>query len=64
MKNYLHAYIGIIGLGLTILTIIMFADMNPKPKTLPKKPDTTYVDYYHVDSTGKYLLRYNGDTVR
>jgi len=36
-----------------------------KPKTLPNyKVRIDSIDRYHVDSTGKYLLKYNGDTIK
>ena len=61
-------------LGLVILAMYIIAAiaacvigsaMTPKPKTLPSyKIDTTYVDAFHVDSTGKYLINWKGDTCK
>lgn len=49
---------------LLLFCILRYGSRQPKPKTLPHyQYDTTYVDQYHVDSTGRYLLRWNGDTV-
>jgi hypothetical protein len=58
-------YIGIISLGLCMLGIFALNPTKKAPviKKANQKIDTIYVDRYHVDSTGKYLLRWDGDTV-
>ena len=64
MKTDYTFTIGIVGLFLTIVIIALFCDKGVKPKTLPHyKVDTIIADAYHCDSTGKYLIRWNGDTV-
>lgn len=52
---------------LLLFCILRYGSRNrDKPKTIPiyYKYKIDSVDRYHVDSTGKYLLRYNGDTVK
>ena len=45
--------------------IVEFGTTQIKPKNLPNyKVNIDTVDRYHVDSTGKYLLKYNGDTIK
>jgi hypothetical protein len=59
-------YIGIISIGLCTLGIFALTPNQKAPviKNTNQKVDTIYVDRYHVDSTGKYLLRWDGDTVK
>ena len=62
-------YLGLVILAMYIIAAIaacvIGAAMTPKPKTLPLyKIDTTYVDAFHVDSTGEYLINWKGDTCK
>jgi hypothetical protein len=59
-------YIGIISFGLCVLGFLYLLATKKAPviKNTNQKVDTIYVDRYHVDSTGKYLLRWDGDTVK
>jgi len=48
-----------------IAAMVIGSAMTPKPKTLPSyRIDTTYVDAFHVDSTGKYMINWKGDTCK
>lgn len=65
MSEWKHLFLLIIAMYIiaAIAACVMVAAMTPKPKTLPSyKIDTAYVDAFHVDSTGKYLINWKGDT--
>ena len=61
MKSY-----SIIVSFILLLTLVVLLNQSEKPKKKQSDsiPDTTYVDAYHVDSTGKYLIRWDGETVK
>lgn len=58
-------YYVIVLLFAAIITMFCLKNANHRvrSKTLPAM-DTTYVDAFHVDSTGKYLINWKGDTCR
>lgn len=65
MSDWKH--LGLLILAMYIIAAIaagiMASVMTPKPRTLPSyRIDTAYVDAFHVDSTGKYLINWKGDT--
>lgn len=67
MSDWKHLGLVIIAMYIiaAIAAMVIGAAMTPKPKTLPSyKIDTTYVDAFHVDSSGKYLINWNGDTCK
>ena len=58
-------YYLIIILASMVVIKFCYSNMNHKHRsnTLPSyKIDSTYVDAFHVDSTGKYLINWKGDT--
>jgi len=65
MQDWKHLGLVIIAMYIiaAIAAFVIGASMTPKFKTLPSyRIDTTYVDAFHVDSTGKYLINWKGDT--
>jgi len=67
MSDWKHLGLLIIAMYIiaAIAAMVIGSAMTPKPKTLPSyNIDTTYVDAFHVDSTGKYLINWKGDTCK
>lgn len=67
MSDWKHLGLVILAMYIiaAIAAMVISSAMTPKPKTLPSyRIDTTYVDAFHVDSTGKYLINWNGDTCK
>lgn len=65
MQDWKHLGLVILAMYIiaAIAAMVIGSAMTPKPKTLPLyRIDTTYVDAFHVDSTGKYLINWKGDT--
>lgn len=65
MSDWKHLGLVILAMYIiaAIAAMVIGSAMTPKPKTLPSyRIDTTYVDAFHVDSTGKYLINWKGDT--
>jgi len=67
MKDWKHLGLVILAMYVIALSaaLLLGAWMTHKPNTLPSyRIDTTYVDAFHVDSTGRYLINWKGDTCR
>ena len=67
MQDWKHLGLVILAMYIiaAIAAMVIGSAMTPKPKTLPSyRIDTTYVDAFHVDSTGKYLINWKGDTCK
>lgn len=67
MSDWKHLGLVILAMYIiaAIAAMVIGSAMTPKPKTLPSyRIDTTYVDAFHVDSTGKYLINWKGDTCK
>ena len=67
MQDWKHLGLLILAMYIiaAIAAMVIGSAMTPKPKTLPSyRIDTTYVDAFHVDSTGKYLINWKGDTCK